>query len=116
MQRLAKAAIILALLAMILPTAVRELAKELASSRSHGSASGNFLDAIFTLLFWSLFSVGLLVRLARYADTRNGTAARMTQQQELRERAAVRRPAEDVPVDEEPGVPEDDDPELFEGE
>jgi hypothetical protein len=112
MSRLAKGAIVLALIVMILPTALSELGKALFGSHPHGASSGGFVENMFTGLFWALFGIGLLARLHRFADPGEARTPRERQQLEYRQRATVRRPADDAPFDDEEDVPADDDPEL----
>jgi hypothetical protein len=113
MTRLAKSAIVLALLAMILPTAAREFGRMFASSLPRGTASGSLLVNSIAVLLCVFFCIGLLVRLGRLAQTRDGATVAQRQQRARREHVAARRPAEDLPDDRESAAPEDnDDPEL----
>ena len=114
MTQLAKSAIVLALIAMVLPTAVREFATMFAHSSRQGAQPGGVLESVFTVLFWVMFSIGLVVRmLDRFTAAPDTTTERERQQQERRLRTTVRRPAQNVPIDEDVAEPEDDnDPEL----
>ncbi len=112
MSRLAKGAIVLALIVMVLPTTLAELGKTLIGSRPHGAPSGGFFEWALSGLFWALFGIGLLARLHRFTQSGAARTPRERELWERRERATVRRPADDAPFDDQARIPEDDDPEL----
>ena len=85
-----------------------------AHSSRQGAQSGGVLESVFTVLFWAMFSIGLVVRmLDRFSAAPDTATERERQQQERRQRTTVRRPAQNVPIDDDAAEPEDDnDPEL----